>query len=102
MGNLLASAISLVWSPVEGFFDSFGMSQSPMARGAFASLTGYVFQAVLKPGISYYKDGDYYAPRKFAALADPGVDEGDYHKYYTLWPWWAWPTTFAIMASMFV
>jgi hypothetical protein len=52
MGNLLASAISLVWSPVEGFFDSFGMSQSPMARGAFASLTGYVFKAVLKPGIS--------------------------------------------------
>lgn len=70
---------------------------TPTNRAAVGAAIGFAIQLFIKPSISYITVGNKSVPRPFklTAKADSKVPP-------TLFPWYFWPISFAIIMGLFL
>lgn len=98
VGGGLYNIVGFLWSIPIGINSAFGLTD-PSSRFVAGVFMGYLFQWLVKPGISYKTNGDGTKQPKMWIFNMYGnlVGAGG-----TFFPWWMWPVSFGFVNGFLV
>ena len=85
-------------SHIVSLLTATGMT-TPARRAVVFGITGFTFQYLLNPAISYDALGN---TRDFVLFSSASEDDESYEDNSTYFPWFAWPLTFAVFGGLFL
>ena len=87
----------LIFNVLSRLFGTIGLN-TPSKRAAIGGLVGYIFQALVKPRLSYTKEDQ--QPKAWKGSLKERQQYGDDRLTWT--PWWIWPLGGSVMLGVFI
>jgi len=103
--GLLPAIVEPLYRPLYYFLGTVGLD-TPAKRAVAGAAVGYLFQEIFPTDLSHMNigtaDKPVYVPKRWSVIQPKAGRRSIDPDTITWFPWWMWPTSFAVVLSMFI